>query len=336
LPLDDDGGAEKGGRQVARIQLRRVKFRAAAPDLPGTGEPQSRPSSEGSISERGQRVARSKPTSSVALEIESRLARLDRESPFALLGVEPATLEGKEERVVTELLWQAYEEAARWHPDQCPKNRPELREGMTKLYGAISQAFETLTDPESRASCAAAAAGPSEESPADSDSGGLRPSQPADDPAAREVAVPSTAEEGAEEGDGQPPPGRVESTLSPSQLHERALNALAEDRASEALEFGQQACDSEPDNPDYLATVLWIRSKLPRPDFKVLTLDLDDLLRSHMDHVAARYYRGVLRRRLAYDSAAKQDFERVLDLDPDHAGARAQLVEIGKPAGRRR
>ncbi len=386
-----DEGGEKPARRVARIQLRRVTFRGAAPDLPGTGESQSRPSSEGRTSEQGDVMAQAVKSSSVAHGIESRLARLDRESEFSLLGIEPATLEGKDERAVTELLWQAYEAAGRWHPDHCPKKRPELRAGMKKLYESISDAFVTLADPETRARCIAAVAKPSEDGPADGDTSGLRPVKPSDDQAAVDLSatVPSAGapDEGASDhsevpvsavptatmrseamtelgeadkaspepeleavteleapstGDRRPPPeageptrDRAAPTWSPSELHERALVALAEKRPSEALELCQQACDAEPDNPDYLASALWIRAKLPRPDLKVLTLDLDDLLRTHLDHLAGRYYRGMLRRRLGYDSAAKQDFERVLDLDPDHAGARAQWVELGKAAGRR-
>ncbi|MBW2458870.1 MAG: hypothetical protein JRI68_30500, partial [Deltaproteobacteria bacterium] len=127
-----------------------------------------------------------------------------------------------------------------------------------------------------------------------------------------------------------------EEDLPAGELHERAHTALSQDLPKEALELCRRACEGEPDNPDYAASSLWIQAKLPRPDLKVLTLDLDDLLRTHLDHVAARYYRGVLRRRLSYDSAAKLDFERVLDLDPDHAGAKAQLAELSKGGGRRR
>ncbi len=337
---DDDGEGGKRPRRVARIQLHRITYRGAAPDPAGTGEQQSRPSSEGSTSQGGDVTARRKEVAPVADEIKSRLAGLDQEAPFSLLGMEPAALEGKEESEVTEILWNAYEAAGCWHPDHCPESRPDLREGMKKLYDAISDALVVLADPDTRAKAVAQVAEQRELSSTDSVSSGLRPIEPSDGKptAGLNATTPSggAVQDGATPGDGDETPDRIEPTWSPEQLHERALVALSEERPSEAFELSQQACDAEPDNPDYMATSLWIQAKLPRPDLKVLTLDLDDLLRTHLDHVATRYYRGMLRRRLGYDSAAKQDFERVLDLDPVHAGAKAQLVELGKGAGRRR
>ncbi len=358
-------GDEQKPRQVARIALRKVTLSAAAPDPPGTGEQTSRPSSEGSVPARGDRQAHRRPTAPALEELKSLLAGLDRASPFSLLGVAAADLEGKEDEEVTAILSKAYEGARRWHPDRCPEDRPDMEVGMKRLYGAISEAYAELGDPDTRARCLAARRDGPEGPTADSVTSGLRSIERPGSAGALDLSAttpsatapseepPSSAPEPDGDGeasrddepeaaaDSEPPPegeeeAQQEEDLSAAELHERALQALSRDQPKEALELSRRACEAEPDNPDYGATSLWIQAKLPRPDLKVLTLDLDDLLRTHLDHVAARYYRGVLRRRLSYDSAAKQDFERVLDLEPDHAGAKAQLAELGKGGGRRR
>jgi tetratricopeptide (TPR) repeat protein len=124
--------------------------------------------------------------------------------------------------------------------------------------------------------------------------------------------------------------------LSAVELHAKALIALSEQRFDEARGYCRSACDLAPDNPDFLASSVWIRASSPRPDTKVLLLDLDGVLREHPDHVQARYYRGVLRRRLGSDSAAARDFDRVLELLPGHAGAASQLAELAKSAVKKR
>jgi hypothetical protein len=320
---EEDDRPSQQPQRVARIKLKRVGVRGAAPDEPGSGDPKPG-------------AADAAHSGDVLAEIKSRLARLEKESPFTLLNLEPAELAGLDENNVTELLWASYERAARrWDPDNCPRDLIELREGMTKLHRAITSAFELLADPESRARVLRQ----------------MRRRDLHDDPTSSgEREVPSaaradleTASPGrrrrhartlpshqAEEGElDDVPSGSRAVDLTPSQLHERALVAMSQQRMTEALRLCQLACRAAPENPDYVASSIWIRVCMPQPDLKLLSLDLDDLILHHPSHVQGRYYRGVVRRRLGYDSAAKQDFERVLALDPDHGGAREQLAELG-------
>jgi tetratricopeptide (TPR) repeat protein len=214
---------------------------------------------------------------------------------------------------------------------------------MEKLHHAITHAFEMLADPARRAEClgqhpveAADDHTASGERPVPPEAlEALEPSEQRAPRRARRLVRTLPSVEAEPEGTAgertTPPSGRrTVDNLTPSQLHERALVAMSEQRLTEALRLCLLACEASPDNPDYIASSIWIRACVPKPDLKVLTLDLDDLLLHHEDHVQARYYRGVLRRRLGYDSAAKQDFERVLSLAPDHAGARQHLEELGR------
>ncbi|MSP25537.1 MAG: hypothetical protein EXR75_10305 [Myxococcales bacterium] len=112
---------------------------------------------------------------------------------------------------------------------------------------------------------------------------------------------------------------------SPDDLHEQALYELLSGRFSEALNFCDRAFAGRSDDLEIQATRAWIRAHQQRPDLKVLTLDLDDVLLQDPEQIDARFYRGVLRRRLGNDAGARSDLERVLALDPEHRAARAQL-----------
>jgi tetratricopeptide (TPR) repeat protein len=368
----EDQPAANKPRRVARIKLRRVALRPAAPDPPGSGEhrsPAARSSSEGAAgspsSERPKDEA-AKPEGvpetaatdeQLRAETKSRLARLGRESPFSLLNLSPSDVQNESDDELTDILWSAYEKCSqKWHPDNCPDEMSELREGMAKIYDAMTAAFVRLTESEDRhdliAAYARKTAGPSELPPTmrstsseAPDSESVPRSGESEEPPVEkknEEEEDESAPDSASGSEAEPPPSgdrpKEPHNLTPTELHAKALVALSEQRLDEALTLCRAACEAEPDNPDYLASSVWIRASMDRPDTKVLLLDLDGVLREHPDHIQARFYRGVLRRRLGSDNAAKRDFERVLELKPSHAGAKAQLetLERGKKKKARR
>jgi hypothetical protein len=355
---DEPPTAAPQPRRVARIKLRRVAVRPAAPDPPGSGEPRGAISPRGAdetltpmastspaspplplsrpsdtvISERKDTGIDTLPDSSakehLRAEINSRLARLERETPLSLLNVTPAHLRGKSEAQVTDILWAAYERCSRrWHPDNCPGELSDLREGMAKIYDSMTDAFMSLTEPSRRTENIAKLLQTrnSDFPPTIRSDTGLAP------PGAPPEAPPDAADAPTDPADlEQPRSGErvVDLSLAATELHARALVALSEQRLAEALSLCRDACDVAPGNPDFLASSVWIRASMPQPDTKLLLLDLDALLRDHPDHVQGRYYRGVLRRRLGSDNSARRDFERVLELQPGHAGAEVQLAAL--------
>jgi hypothetical protein len=361
-----------GPLRVAKIRLRRVAVQRTNPHMevpPGarssedarvSSEPTSRPS---------QDVKSTPPDAGAALraEVTSRLGRLDRETPWSLLDIDPSDISGKNEEEITDIVWSAYERATnRWHPDRCA---PELREGIARIHTAVSVAFMALADPDERAKHFGPAPVPLSPSPLPPNdrpglpmssnpptSGGTPhvtgPPVPSGQPRRLPSELPATMRSSNPEGSPRPPASdlphddtpahpasferAVEPAHTPIELHARALSALSEQRHDEALALCRSASDASPTNPDYQATAVWIRACMDRPDLKVLVLELDDLLLDHPEHIAARFYRGVLRRRLGADALARQDFERVLAAVPEHAGARAQLADLARPSERRR
>ena len=312
-------------RRVARIALRRVAVArgGAAPDPPGSGEH--------SASGRGYRT-KSSARFNLLNEIQSRLVRLEEESPFQLLALDPHSIVGKDEDAITEILWEAYEKVARrWHPDECPEELAELREGMAKIHEAASDAFTLLSDPATRELFIADFVSESEPEPA-----ALEPAEttPAPKPnlEALEQTLVSNSDAPADD-DEEPVSGEraVEMVMmSASDLHAKAMMALSEQKVSEALRLVKSACKAEPNNPDFLASSAWIRAAQTKPSLNVLIMDLDDLLERHPGHVSAIYYRGVLRRRIGDDEGARKDFEAALAIRPDHEGAKAELADLKK------
>ena len=249
-------------------------------------------------------------------EIQSRLARIKTESPFSLLNIKPHELDDKSEQDITDALWRAYESSAkRWNPERCPEHLHDLKQGMAKIYAAIGEAFSTLAEPDERERAVAEHIAKR----AGAASGGDLTSTLRS--AGRSSVDPSSSGERS-----------VELLLPAIELYARSLVALSEQRADEALRLCHAALSAEPNNPDFLATMVWIRASMERPDLKVLLVELDELLQGAPSHVSGRYYRGVLRRRMGDDTGARLDFEQVLSADPGHAGARNQLDSLADSA----
>lgn len=158
--------------------------------------------------------------------------------------------------------------------------------------------------------------------------GAAAPDQPGDG----ERAGVSVRKRRGPRSDDEPPSSRSEvlaapkpPPLPPGQLYDMARARFEEKDYAGALEACALAVQGDP-QPDYVALSVWIRASMPSPDVKALTVELDELLRAHEQHVAARFYRGVLRKRFGDSAGALRDLSRVLELDPGHAEA-ARLVE---------
>jgi hypothetical protein len=122
--------------------------------------------------------------------------------------------------------------------------------------------------------------------------------------------------------------GDVDVGASAPSMFETALTRLAERDLGGAFDACAKALELEPRHPDYLALGVWIRSMMAGADVKPLALELDEVLQRHEAHVPARYYRGMLRRRLGDDAGALRDLGRVLELAPQHADAARELKHL--------
>jgi hypothetical protein len=93
-----------------------------------------------------------------------------------------------------------------------------------------------------------------------------------------------------------------------------------------------EACDAGrrevADDPDLVALGAWARAQLGGADLKALTVDLDEVLGAHAEHVEARYYRGMLRKRLGDQAGSVRDLRQVVEIAPGHEGACRELSAI--------
>jgi hypothetical protein len=116
--------------------------------------------------------------------------------------------------------------------------------------------------------------------------------------------------------------------MSASELFWLATEAMAERDVAAALE----ACDAgrrlAPDDPDLAALEAWARAQLGGADVKALAVQLDLVIGTHDKHVEARYYRGMLRRRLGDEAGCLRDLRYVVELSPKHEGACQELATI--------
>lgn len=324
-------------RRVAKIKLRRVaRVRAAAPDLPGTGEhraPSSSQSREPDLREAGleSTVPAISAREQLLTEVKSRLARLELETPFERLGISPSEVEDQSEDEITEIAWAALDRLSkRWHPEVCQDETLEVQEGMGKIHAALVEAFEIVIDTDRRKEALAKVRGVV--------AGATKPEATLVPETMRSEAAPPRDES----PEAEPPPSgeraaedkksgtKMSAQTGTSSLHERALVAFAEEKLTEALRLARLACQEAPKNPDYAATAAWVRANMTAPPLRRLISNLDGVLKNHPEHVTARYYRGILRERNDDLDGALEDLERVLELDPEHDGAASQLEQFRK------
>ncbi|MCC6521106.1 MAG: DnaJ domain-containing protein [Polyangiaceae bacterium] len=75
--------------------------------------------------------------------IEQRVAAIEDETYFAMLGVAP-------ESTSTEVQNAYYALARIWHPDRVPPHLVEMRSRVAKVFARLNEAFHTLSDPNKR------------------------------------------------------------------------------------------------------------------------------------------------------------------------------------------
>ncbi len=121
--------------------------------------------------------------------------------------------------------------------------------------------------------------------------------------------------------------------MSAPELFWLATECLAQQDVSGAVE----ACDAGrrvvADDPDLVALHAWARSQRGGADLKALAVDLDEVLGAHEGHVEARYYRGMMRKRLGDRAGSVRDLQRVVELSPGHEEACRELAAINKGGG---
>ncbi|MCC6645859.1 MAG: DnaJ domain-containing protein [Polyangiaceae bacterium] len=215
-------------------------------------------------------------------EIRDRAAKIDGETYFAMLGV---ALDSPPEVVQSAYFGLA----KRWHPDRLPEQLGEVREQAAKVFSRMSEAFQTLSDPEKRAQYMNLMKG-----------GGATPEEQA----------------------------KVAAVIEAQMDFQRAEVCLKRGDLAGARKYGERARAKDPDQIDYKVLDVWVAaiSGQPKPDDLARCIEqLDLLLASEPNHQRALQYRGALLKRVGNDARAVRDFRKLLELDPRNLDAEREI-----------
>lgn len=187
--------------------------------------------------------------------------------------------------------------AKRWHPDKLPPPLASLRDQAAKVFSRLSEASQTLMDGEKRA---------------------------------RYVEL-------MKQGGGTPEEQEKVNKILEAQIeYQKAEILMKKGDLAEAERFAAKAADKDPEQPDYLALLAWIRSTKPGAfpdDIATGVKTLDSVLAMAPNHQQALWYRGSLLKRLGKDSTAVVDFRKLLELDPRSVNAAREIRLFEMRAG---
>lgn len=215
-------------------------------------------------------------------EIRARAAKIDGETYFAMLGV---ALDSPPEVVQSAYFGLA----KRWHPDRLPEQLVDVREHAGKVFARMSEAFQTLSDPEKRAQYMNLMKG-----------GGATPEEQA----------------------------KVAAVIEAHMEFQRAEVCLKRGDLAGAKKYGDRARAKDPEQSDYKALAVWVSalSGQPKPDELARLIEqLDLILAAEPNHQRALQYRGALLKRVGNDARAVKDFRKLLELDPRNLDAEREI-----------
>jgi tetratricopeptide (TPR) repeat protein len=161
-----------------------------------------------------------------------------------------------------------------------------VREAVTRIFARMSEAQQTLCDPERRK---------------EYDQRG----------AASEVA--------AEEAE------HVQRILRATTAFQRAEILLKRGNLVQAEEEARKALADDPNQPEYRALLAWLEAQKPGAALAPSIAVLDRVLSESPNDLRARWYRGQLHKRNGKDNKAIRDFRGIVEQDPRHVDAQREI-----------
>ncbi len=179
--------------------------------------------------------------------------------------------------------------AKRWHPDRLPAALASVRDEAARVFARLSEASQTLTDLEKRA---------------------------------RYMEL-------LKQGGGTPEEQAKVTQMMEAQLeHQKAEILLKKGDLAGAERLAASATSKDPDQPDYMALLAWLRASRPdaAPDVLAASIaQLTSVLDSSPRHQKALWYRGSLLKRVGRENAAINDFKHLIELDARHVDAAREI-----------
>jgi tetratricopeptide (TPR) repeat protein len=229
--------------------------------------------------------------------ILERASLIDREDYFAILGV-PRDVKDAE-------LQSAYFALAKtWHTDRLPAALSEVRETATRVFARMTEAFETLSDPERRAQYVTTLVSPSGKS----------------------RVVPDDEAE------------RIQSVLEAASNFRKAEILLKKNDLAAAEKLARAAREADPDQADYIAlhvSIIALGRADPTADVSDLITELSAALLQDARNERAYFTRATLHRRAGRFDLAIADFRKVAEINPKNVDAvrEVRLYEMRRQSG---
>lgn len=196
---------------------------------------------------------------------------------------------GLPEGASTEAVRAAYFRLAKlWHPDRIPAELEAFRAEIGAIFSHLTHAHGTLTDEQARRGYLATRA--------------------------RSSTAPASI--------------REKKKAAPPEMLKEVDKAIARRDFATAEVHGAAAYDNYGDDPEALAVYAWAlshASEAPEDVLKASLVHLDKAISTNDDSVRARYYRGMIQKRLGNTNAAMRDFNHVTKIDPHHLDALREL-----------
>ncbi len=195
---------------------------------------------------------------------------------------------GLPEGASTEAVRASYFRLAKlWHPVRIPPELEPFRAEVTAIFAHLTHAHGTLTDEQARRGYLATRA--------------------------RSSTAPASFRE---------------KRNIPQEMLKEVDKAIARRDFVSAEVHGTAARDNYGDDPEALAVYAWAlshASEAPEDVLKAALVHLDKAVSTNDDSVRARYYRGMIQKRLGNTNAAMRDFNHVAKMDPHHLDALREL-----------
>jgi tetratricopeptide (TPR) repeat protein len=239
--------------------------------------PSSNPSSNRAAHMSAELAARKK-------EILDKANGIEKEDYFAVLGV-------TRETPTSEIQRSFFALAKKWHPDRVPAVLADVKDVCAKVFSRMSEAHQTLMDPQKRAKY--------------------------------EMTLRGDGDDSAESQ------AKVVAILEAATNFQKAEICLKRNDTKQAEEFCKKALDVDPNQADYVAMMAWLQSLKPvKQDSASTQEQVVELTRAISISQAcerAFFYRAMLLKRLGDEARAIKDFKRAVELNPRNVDAQREV-----------
>lgn len=217
--------------------------------------------------------------STAELRIElTALAARSSGSHYQLLGVAP-------DAVASVIQNAFFALAKRWHPDRLRPELADLKDQATRVFARISEASQTLSDPQAR----------------------------------------QLYDQSLVTGDTPDEAAQVQRVLKANNAFQKAEVLLKRGNLALAEKEALTAFENDPSQADHVALHVWIQAQKPGADLTSLAVQLEKAARTEPNNLRVRWYRGQLLKRLGRERDALHDFRFIVERDPRHTDAHREV-----------